>query len=118
MFASEGRTAIWRLPVLRHFQTQAVVDVVVFDQCSFGLEEYRGSTRLLGINTQALRTLTEAAPNKGFCSHGGRQPKVCKDDEGEWRTAAKRAYPPHWCTLLAEVILQPQAARVRAIVSR
>ena len=60
-------------------------------------------TVLLAVHCDQLRALVNAAPNRGRCNHAYNTQQVLTGtlEDGSFRTAAAKQYPPALCSLLA-----------------
>ena len=93
----------WRLPALRALFALDGVVARRIDQCTCGTP-WMKPTRLCAVNLPDLGAELDALPGRGRCSplfgnvhavlHG-------RDDDGSWRTAPAKTYPPALCGALA-----------------
>ena len=96
----------WFIPETAHMrqlpQNKSTVDFVWIDQCCFDAPSVK-PTVFLVVNQPHFREGLENVQGRGRCCHaaGSHSSLVGLDDQGNFRTAPAKQYPPALCEFLA-----------------
>ena len=108
----------WYLPEVQMLERITGVEIIRIDQCRFGAPSARPTlfvffgassvkpTHLLCVHLPEIRRAVDAMPLRGRCNHRmGHRTALGLDENGRYRTAPLKAYPPALCRLIAGAIL-------------
>lgn len=95
----------WRLPEVGWITEQLGAVKHYLDQCSCGAEA-RKPTTLWAANLPSMPRRLNELEGRGYCSHesGHAVRLIGKGENGQFRTAPAKVYPPRLCLLIATVI--------------
>ena len=100
--APEGAPSIWKLAETIWLRANGA-KLVTVDQCRFGARS-RKPTSLLTCNAQPLWA-KPCAIYRCNCRSGHNYTLEGFDDQGNFKTAAAKTYPPDFCSFLVDVII-------------
>ena len=99
-------SSIWALPVLRMLAKLQCFSITSFDQCTLGLPARKPTTMLL-LRMKETRRLLLSRGHQGRCNHGHAHVQLRgRDEQGAFRTAVAKIYPPALNEALAVGVLR------------
>ena len=97
--------SVWITPWMRQLRRLKCCSVVSFDQCIFGVDIKKPTTLLL-VRLRSVREAILKLGRCGRCAHaGGHVALKGREEDGTFRTARGKVYPPRMNDLLGRAVI-------------